>query len=227
MWSDRFNALTIKAYRALDDKIVVAEPKASAYMERTRRWLANEAARDGLKPEAGGHGHVSTMGRRPGARGGFMKVFAVVVAGLLPVAAFAQETKTYTNADLAKFQVPGAYTNQDLKRLPPLPMQRGPVAKVQEYQAPEPPTAAFQAQYDNIRAERDLVQAQIDYEIKLVEFSESAAAGDTRSFDVRLGYRAPAAVWIRELESRKALLEAQMDLLAEGAYKSGAVLDKR
>jgi hypothetical protein len=155
-----------------------------------------------------------------------MKRVLVLAACLVPAAAFAQDS--YTNADLAKFQVPGAYTNQDLKRLSPLPMQGKPTAAAAPIiEAPAPPTAAYQSYYDNLRGERDSLQDEIDIEKGLVDFSESAYAGDTRSYDVRLGYRAQAAPIIRELNKRVALLDAQLSRLEDHARREGVSLDRR
>jgi len=154
-----------------------------------------------------------------------MKGIVVLAACMLPAAAFAQQT--YTNADLAKFQVPGAYTNQDLKRLAPLPMQKAPAAQLPAYEPLQVPAAAFQAHFDSVRDERDLLAAEIEHEKERVEFSESAFAGDTRSYEVRLGYRAPATVWIRDLTRRVALLDARLEQIADRARKAGVDLDRR
>jgi hypothetical protein len=154
-----------------------------------------------------------------------MKGIVVLAACLLPAAALAQQT--YTNADLAKIEVPGAYTNQDLRRLAPLPVQKAPAAQVPPYVAPPPPATAYQAQYDNARAERDLLLAEIEFEKARVEFSESAFAGDATSFDVRLGYRTPAAVWIRDLERRVAIYDALLEQVSENARKAGVAIDRR
>jgi hypothetical protein len=161
-----------------------------------------------------------------------MKHAVVLAVWLVPAAALAQEAKTYTNADLAKIEVPGAYTNQDLKRLPPLPVQRVQVpaprgaAPVAE-EAPAPPTEAFQAYFSSIRVDRDMLMSELQYEIDQVAFSESAFAGDTRSFDVRLGYRAQARPLIQELAKRVALLDARLDAVADEARKAGVSLDRR
>ena len=154
-----------------------------------------------------------------------MKGLVVFAVCLLPAAAFAEES--YTNADLAKFQVPGAYNNQDLKRLPPAPMQKAPVGQLPPYVAPAVPSAEYQAYYDNLRSERDALAAEIEYEKGLVEFSESAFAGYTDTYDVRLGYRAPAAVWIRELTRRITLTDVRLESVADGARKAGVTLDRR
>ena len=160
-----------------------------------------------------------------------MKHVVILAACLVPAAAFAQEAKTYTNADLVKIQVPGAFTNEDLRRLPPLPMQKAaPRAAAQPAPveaAPSPATEAFQTYYSSVRADRDLLAAELAYEIGLVEFSESAFAGDTRSFDVRLGYRAQAVDLIRELTKRVALLDARLDAVMDEARRAGVTIDRR
>ena len=154
-----------------------------------------------------------------------MKRVVVFMACLAPAMAFADQT--YTNADLAKFQVPGAYTNQDLKRLSPMPMQKAPAAKLPAYE-PEPvPTASLQAWYDSVRSERDALAAELCYEKSRVEFSESAFAGDPQSYDVRLGYRSQGTWLIRELEKRVTLLDLQLEEVADAARKAGALIDRR
>ena len=155
------------------------------------------------------------------------KSFVLLAACLAPAAAFAQDTVKYTNADLAKFQVPGAYTNEDLKKLPAVPVQKAGAARLPEF-APEPaPTGAMQAWVDSIRAERSRLEAEVAIEKELVDFSESAFAGDTRSFDVRLGYRAQARPLIIELTKRIAILDREMDAAMDEARKAGVTLDRR
>jgi len=168
-----------------------------------------------------------------------MKHVVVLAVWLVPAAALAQEAKTYTNADLVKIEVPGAYTNQDLKRLPPLAVQKvqapaaaprraaprgaAPVAE----EAPSPASEAFQAYFNSVRVDRDMLMSELQYEIDQVAFSESAFAGDTRSFDVRLGYRAQARPLIQELAKRVALLDMRLDAVADEARKAGVTLDRR
>src|SRR5262245_47165417 len=189
----------------------------AVYGVHTAPRRAKESHREGRR--SGSEGNAATrsqraVGGRTGRRG--MKRVVVLMACLAPAMAFAQE-KTYTNADLAKFQVPGAYTNQDLKKLPPMPVQKTPAATLPRYEPAPVPSASLQAWYDNVRVERDDLAAELEYEKSLVEFSESAFAGDTRSFDVRLGYRAQAVWIIRELEKRVALLDRQLEEVADAA----------
>jgi len=154
-----------------------------------------------------------------------MKRVVVLLACLAPAMAFADES--YTNADLAKFQVPGAYTNQDLKRLPPMPVQKAPAAKLPAYEPAPVPAASLQAWYDSLKAERDALAAEMDYEKSQVDFSESAFVGDTRSYDVRLGYRAQATPLIRELQKRVTLLDLQIEVALDTARKAGVSIDRR
>lgn len=159
-----------------------------------------------------------------------MKSFAVLAVCLVPAAAYAQTT-SYTNADLAKFEVPGAYTNEDLRKLPAVPIMKAPAGRPQaSAPQPEPEPAAsgaMQAWVDSIRAERSRLEAEVAIEKELVEFSESAFAGDTRSFDVRLGYRAQARPLIIELMKRIAILDREMDEAINQARKAGVRVDQR
>ena len=89
-----------------------------------------------------------------------MKPIIVVVAiCLAPVLAFGQQT--YTNEDLAKFQIPGAYTNEDLKRLAPLAQQKEPAFRLPEYQPAPTRSASLQARYDGIRETYVMLEAEI------------------------------------------------------------------
>jgi hypothetical protein len=89
------------------------------------------------------------------------------------------------------------------------------------------PTAEYQQYYDGIKADRDALAAELEYEKGLVDFSESAFAGDTRSFDVRLGFRAQARPLIIELQKRVDLLDKRLDDATDQARKAGVTLDRR
>lgn len=149
----------------------------------------------------------------------------VLLACLAPSLAFGQQT--YTNADLVKLQVPGAYTNEDLKRLSPLAIQKAPREALPGVELPTPLVAGFQALYDSLERSRTALQAEIDYEKDRVALSESAFAGDTREFTARLGYRSRVRSLVEELEKRVALLEGQKEEVAEAARRAGARLDRR
>ena len=154
-----------------------------------------------------------------------MKV-SMVLAGLVwPALAFGQQS--YTNADLTKFDVPGAYTNQDLRRLPPLAVQKEPASKLPWFAPPAAEISPYQESYDGMRYTRDSLAAELDLELKRVDFSRSGFAGDTRSFEPRLGYGAHVASLILELEKRIALLDRQMEVLVDQARRGGVRIDQR
>src|SRR5262245_37620998 len=156
-----------------------------------------------------------------------MKV-SVVLAGLLwPAVAFGQQL--YTNADLAKFDVPGAYTNEDLRRLPPLAVQKESAEKLPPY-FPVVTDAQIRAQrtYDDLRSYRDAFAYELDLGLQRVEFSRSPYAGNPNAlFEPRLGYGAKVYTLILELEKRIAILDGQMEDLVDQARRDGILLETR
>lgn len=154
-----------------------------------------------------------------------MKRVLLLMICLSPALAFGEEL--YTNADLAKFEVPGAYTNEDLRQLPPLAIQTAPANVLPPFTPPRVDHAAYQAAFNNLRMQRDVIQTQIDIELGLVEFSESSRAGYTQDFTPRLGYRATAGVWVLELMKRLALADAGIERFLDDVRRAGAVIDKR
>ena len=153
-----------------------------------------------------------------------MKVLVVLMGLIWPVLGFGQQL--YTNADLARFDVPGAYKNQDLRRLPPLAVQKQPGFPLAPYTPAPREDAAFQRAYDGLQLTRTALQAEIEFEMARIAFSESAFAGDTSAIEPRLGYRAGVAPLILELKKRTALLDGQMDSLLDAARRAGAVIEQ-
>jgi hypothetical protein len=156
-----------------------------------------------------------------------MKRILFLAACLWPAALYAQEPRTYTNADLVKFAVPGAYTNEDLRRLPPLAVQREAAAPLASLAAPAPEGSVLQPLYDGLRRTRAALQAELEYEIDRVAFSTSALAGESHGFEPRLGYETRVRPLVMELKKRVALLDRQMDEIADEASRAGAPIDRR
>lgn len=157
-----------------------------------------------------------------------MKVSVVLAALVWPVLSFGQQV--YTNADLAKFDVPGAYTNQDLRRLPPLATQREPAATLPTYAAPAPApflVAHYEGSYRDLKQARESLAFELDYELRRVAFSESAFAGDAQTFEPRLGYRNRVAPLVMELQKRIAILDFEMGTLIQDARRDGVEIDPR
>ncbi len=156
-----------------------------------------------------------------------MRRFLFLAACLWPAAGFAQEPQTYTNADLVKFSVPGAYTNDDLRRLPPSAVQRPAAAPAPAIELPAPPTAALQLMYDGLKRSRAALAAELEYEKDQVGFSKSAFTGDSKGFDPRLGYETRVRPLVMELQKRVVLLDRQLDEVADQARRAGAPIDRR
>ncbi|MFQ5878457.1 MAG: hypothetical protein ACE5JH_12370 [Acidobacteriota bacterium] len=154
-----------------------------------------------------------------------MKRLMLVVVCLCPALAYGQ--RTYTNADLARFEVPGAYTNEDLRRLPPLAVQREPAAKLPRFSPSPADRVGYQRAYEELMLRRAALLEELDYELEAIDFSESAFAGGTRDLKPRLGYRAKVRHLVLELEKRIALLERSIDRLRDDARRAGAPIDTR
>jgi len=154
-----------------------------------------------------------------------MKRYVLLAVCLWPALAYGQQT--YTNADLVKLDVPGAYTNEDLKRFSPLALQGTPAARTPLIELRPVSGETYQAIYDGLRRARAGLVAERDDEIGRVDFSESASAGDSRAFEPRLGYRTKAAPFIRELGRRIVLLDRQIDEVVDEARRAGASIDQR
>ena len=154
-----------------------------------------------------------------------MKRILILMICLCPVLAFAQEA--YTNADLIDIEVPGAYTNEDLRKLPPLAVQARPAAPGPVIAIPPVDSSFYQAAFDDLSRVRRSLQAELDYEAKQIAFSESAFAGRTQSAAPRLGYRNKVRGLVQELIKRITLVDTQIEFVLEDARKAGAFVDKR
>lgn len=156
-----------------------------------------------------------------------MKV-SVVLAGLLwPAVAFGQQV--YTNADLEKFDVPGAYTNEDLRRLPPLAVQRQAAVNLPPFvPVVSQEQLRLQRTYDDLESIRDSLSIELDLELSRVEFSRSPFAGNPNAlFEPRLGYGAKVYTLILELEKRIAILDAEIEDLLDQARSDAITLETR
>ncbi|HEU4402366.1 MAG TPA: hypothetical protein VFT43_09690 [Candidatus Polarisedimenticolia bacterium] len=155
-----------------------------------------------------------------------MKTFLLCVVCLWPATLVLAE-ETYTNADLVKFQVPGAYTNEDLKGLPPLAVQRQPAALTPRFEPAAGAGDFYQVVYDNLKRDRESLAAELQFEKDRVAYSESAFAGDSQGWQPRLGYATRVRPLLLELGKRVALLDFQMESVIDQARRAGATIDLR
>jgi hypothetical protein len=154
-----------------------------------------------------------------------MKRLVMPALCLWPVLAYGQQM--YTNADLVKFQVPGAYTNEDLRALQRVPAARVPAALPPLVEAPRVETGEIEKEYEGLLRERRALAAELAWELETIEYSESAFAGSTDRVEPRAGYRSRVASLVWELKKRVALLDAEIETVLDEARRTGALLDRR
>jgi hypothetical protein len=113
------------------------------------------------------------------------------------VTAPADAQRKYTNADLEKFRLEGAYTNEDLRGLTSYPVQERPLYEYPEVDLVTPyirAQQALEARAASLRSERDRLQAELDYRAGILETAYSARGGEVpnfRNLAVRDQYLAP------------------------------------
>ena len=138
----------------------------------------------------------------------------MAVAVVVFMGSYAMAQQTYTNADLGKLHIPGAYTNQDLKALVPLPVQKAPLFEYPEVDLSKwieeaiEKAAVREVEYHGLVHERDRYQAELDYELERLdlEVTYSLRDGGFTGFTRPLGLRS-------EFDSRLKYLRRQIFLL--------------
>ena len=153
------------------------------------------------------------------------RIIIGVVVCLVPLAAYGQQR--YTNEDLRKFSVPGAYTNQDLKKLPPVPV----VGKATPAPAPQAEevsvdSESFQIALDLLAEQRSIYQAELDWRNQEIERAYSFFDKGPDGYPWP-GYRSKSRGAIQYLEVQIAIMDARIAAMEEDAYRAGAVIDRR
>jgi len=153
-----------------------------------------------------------------------MKKWIGVVLCLFPFVAYAEQT--YTNEDLKRFSVPGAYTNEDLRKLPKLPVVKAvPVAPAPiEMAAPGP--EPLQIRHDLLSEQRLIIQTELDYreEMVLKAYSYFDKGPDGGPWP---GYLSKSRSSIQYLNLQLAILDARIDNVRDEARQAGVVLESR
>lgn len=134
-----------------------------------------------------------------------------VVFLTLPAAA----QRKYTNADLEKYRLAGAYTNEDLKRLEPLSYQAAPLFEYPEIDLLSASIAeqrAIEVRGDVLRQERRGYQAELDYHNGRLKIAYSAGGGYPNRF-LNRGLLSQIEPRLEILRRRIALITAELGRL--------------
>jgi hypothetical protein len=152
-----------------------------------------------------------------------MKKSLGIILCLVPLTAYAQQT--YTNEDLKRFSVPGAYTNQDLKKLPPLPVvgKAGPAAPA--VTAPEAPPDPLQIRFDLLSEQKRIYQAELDWRQAMVDKAYSFVDQGPDGYPWP-GYRSKSKSAIQYLEMQIAVVESRIETVRDEARQAGVLLDE-
>ena len=153
-----------------------------------------------------------------------MKKIIGVVVCLVPLAAYGQQR--YTNEDLRKFSVPGAYTNQDLKKLPPVPVVgKAAPAPAPRSEAPAVDSESFQIALDLLVEQRNIYQAELDWRNQEIERAYSFFDKGPEGYPWP-GYLSKSRGILQYLEVQIAIMDARIAAMEEDAYSAGAVIER-
>lgn len=158
-----------------------------------------------------------------------MKRILGVFLCLVPLTAYAQQR--YTNEDLKKFSVPGAYTNADLKKMPPVPVVGKPT-KGEPILAPEIDEYAqvLYARIDLLQEQRTIIQAELDWRNAEVEkaysFFDKGPNGypGHREGGPWPGYLSKSKGSLQYLEMQLAVVDARIESVEDEARRAGVDL---
>lgn len=136
-----------------------------------------------------------------------MRKILVVAAAFAATAALAQEK--YTNADLDRIYVPGAYTNEDLKALPPIEVQEAPA---QQLAAPVVDTTERDLLLGRVRMleeRRAALARELAYEERIVSDVEGPG-GNAPDRSFYAGYRSKSRRLREALRKEIALVDQEI-----------------
>jgi hypothetical protein len=159
-----------------------------------------------------------------------MKKILGVFLCLVPLATYAQQR--YTNEDLKKFSVPGAYTNADLKKMAPVPVVGKPT-RAEPILAPEIDEYAqvLYARMDLLREQRTIIQAEMDWRNAEIEraysFFDKGPNGypGNREGGPWPGYLSKSKGFLQYLEMQLAVVDARIESVEDEARQAGIDLE--
>lgn len=128
----------------------------------------------------------------------------------------------YTNADLDRIYVPGAYTNEDLKALPPLEVQEAPAMTLVAPRVDTTERDRLLARMQKLEAQRDALARELAYVEEQVRRSESAG-GNSPGSSYFAGYRGKSRGLREALRKEIALLGHEIDETRWHAVRASVV----
>jgi hypothetical protein len=147
----------------------------------------------------------------------------LVAAAALFAATGAAAQEKYTNADLDRIYVQGAYTNEDLKALPPLEIQSAPAMPPW---SPAIDTRERDLMWERVRGleERRLAAArELAYEEEIVRRVEGPG-GNSPDREHYFGYRSKSRGFRSALRREIALLEQEIEEARWHAVRASIVV---
>ncbi|PYQ11139.1 MAG: hypothetical protein DMH00_08935 [Acidobacteria bacterium] len=153
-----------------------------------------------------------------------MKKLLGVFLCLVPLAVHAQQT--YTNEDVKNFTVARAYTNQDLKKMKPLP-----VVGVAAPRAADPDPVAedagpYQLRMDLLKEQRCILQAELDWRNAEIEKAYSFLDKGPGGYPWP-GYLSKSKGALQYLRMQLAVVDARIDFLKDEARRADVIVDSR
>jgi hypothetical protein len=146
-----------------------------------------------------------------------MKRIVVLATALLATAALAEER--YTNADLDRIYVPGAFTNEDLKALPSIETQEAPAQPLVGARIDTAERDLLFADIRSLEEQREAAASELAYEEEIVRraYGPGGNAPDRAFF---AGYRSKSRGLREALRKEMALLDQQVDSLRWRALRA-------
>lgn len=137
-----------------------------------------------------------------------MKRIMVLATVMLATAALAEER--YTNADLDRIYVPGAFTNEDLKALPAIETQEAPAQPLAGARIDTAGRDLLFAEIRSLEEQREGAASELAYEEAIVRlvYGPGGNSPDRAFF---AGYRSKSRGLREALRKEIALLDQQID----------------
>jgi len=139
-----------------------------------------------------------------------MKKLLGVFLCLVPLAVHAQQT--YTNEDVKNFTVARAYTNQDLKKMKPLPVVGVAAPRAADPNPVAEDAGPYQLRMDLLKEQRCILQAELD----------KGPGGYPWP-----GYLSKSKGALQYLRMQLAVVDARIDFLKDEARRADVIVDSR